>query len=293
MYVRIGYDLEFHLPAATPMLLMLYTHPDVDPCLVQQDYVRTEPELPIHTFIDGFGNRCGRILAPPGDLRIWNDMIVRDSGLPDVTNPDARQTPVESLPDETLCYLFGSRYCQMLPLSEIAWQLFGSAGEGWQRVQAVCDWVHENVRFDYLKTNPEKTAWDVWTDRVGVCRDFMHLAISFCRCLNIPARYATGYLSDIGEPPNPAPMDFSAYFEAYLDGVWYPFDARNNKARRGRVLMARGRDAVDVALTTAFGEANMTQFVVWTDEVSGPELPGELPCPANAIYGNPSRTDKL
>jgi transglutaminase-like putative cysteine protease len=286
MYIRIGYDIEFNLPEDTPMLLMLYTHPEVRHSMLQQDHVRTEPPLPIHTFVDGFGNRCGRILAPAGNLRLWNDVIVVSDGLADMTNPDARQTPVEALPDYTLPYLLGSRYCQTGPLSQIAWDLFGHGPEGWQRVKAVCDWVHGSVKFDYLQTNPEKTAWDVWVERVGVCRDFMHLAITFCRCLNIPARYATGYLSDIGvEPPPVAPMDFSAFFEVYLDGVWYPFDARNNKARIGRVLMARGRDAVDAALTTAFGEATMTKFIVWTEEVLSPELPAELPSPANAIYG--------
>jgi transglutaminase-like putative cysteine protease len=287
MYIRIGYDLEFDLAAPTPMLLMLYTHPDVAGSLLQQDYIRTEPPVPIRTFIDGFGNRCGRILAPQGHLRLWDDLIVSGDGSPDMTNPDALQTPVDNLPDDVLPFLLGSRYCQIHPLSQIAWDLFGQSPEGWARVKAVCDWVHDNVRFDYLQTNPEKTANDVWTERAGVCRDFMHLAITFCRCLDIPARYATGYLSDIGEPTD-APMDFSAFFEAYLDGVWYPFDARNNKPRVGRVLMARGRDAVDVALTTAFGEATMTKFTVWTDEVDSPELPAELPSPANAIYGSPA-----
>jgi len=284
MYVRIGYDIEFDLPADTPMLLMLYTHSDVSHTLLQQDYVRTDPPLPIYTFIDGFGNRCGRILAPAGKLRIWSDSIQLTDGSPDFTNPDAIQTRVEYLPDNTLPYLLGSRYCEVHPLLQTAWDLFGTTPEGWQRVNAVCDWVYNNVQFDYLQTNPDKTAIDVLRDRTGVCRDFMHLAITFCRCLNIPARYATGYLSDIGEPLTEAPMDFSAFFEVYLNGVWYPFDARNNKARLGRVLMARGRDAVDVALTTAFGEATMTKFTVWTDEVFSPELPAELPTPSNAIY---------
>ena len=284
MYIRIGYELEFELPETTPMLLMLYTHPGVSNTLLHPDHVRTEPVLPIDTFVDGFGNRCGRILAPAGRLRLWSDTIILDNGLPDFGNPDARQTPVEDLPVETLTYLLGSRYCEVNSLSQIAWDLFGDAPEGWQRVKAVCDWIFTNVEFDYLRTNPDKTAMSVWIERSGVCRDFTHLAITFCRCLNIPARYATGYLSNIGEPPTDAPADFSAFFEVYLDGVWYPFDARNNKARLGRVLMARGRDAVDVALTTAFGEATMTKFVVWSEEVQSSELPAELPSPSNAIY---------
>jgi transglutaminase-like putative cysteine protease len=233
----------------------------------------------LQEFSDAFGNRCGRLVAPPGKLRLWNDTVVEDTGAPDVVRPDARQHPVEELPPEVLPYLLGSRYCEVDRLSDAAWELFGQTPLGWARVQAVCDWVHTQVRFGYQFARPTKTAFEVYTERQGVCRDFTHLAVTFCRCLNIPARYATGYLGDIGVPAAPFPMDFSAWFEVYLDGQWFTFDARHNVPRIGRVLMARGRDAVDVALTTSFGPANLEKFTVWTDEVQDASVsePQRLP----------------
>jgi transglutaminase-like putative cysteine protease len=268
MLIRIGFDIEFDLPASCMMTCMLYTHPSVSRQLLKPDELRVEPDLPVHTYWDLFGNRCGRIMAPAGPLRLQNDTLVEDSGRPDIVVTGARQTPVEALPDETLVYLLGSRYCEVDRFSALAWQLFGSALTGWSRVQAICDWVHQHVSFDYMQTRPTKTAWDVYTEKFGVCRDFQHLAITLCRCLNIPARYATGYLGDIGVPPPAYPMDFSAWFQVYLDGRWYDFDARNNRPRIGRILMATGRDAVDVALTTSFGTADLKKFVVWTDVVA-------------------------
>ena len=268
MLIRVGYDLLFELPAATPMVLMLRVHPSRDRSLRAPEAVRLEPVVPVEEFVDGFGNRCARIVAPAGALRISNEALVDDDGTLDRVEPAARQHPVEQLPIETLPFLLGSRYCEVDRLTDVAWRLFGDTPLGWPRVQAVVDWCHANVEFGYAHARPTKTAFDVFTERKGVCRDFMHLAITLCRCLAIPARYATGYLGDIGVPAVPDPMDFSAWFEVYLDGRWWTFDARHNRPRIGRILMARGRDAVDVALTTSFGPSELRRFVVVTEEVS-------------------------
>jgi transglutaminase-like putative cysteine protease len=249
------------------MVLMLRVHPSRDASLCAPEAVRLEPELPLEEFVDGFGNRCGRIVAPSGTLRIQNDALVGDTGELDPIEPLARQHPVQELPVDTLPFLLGSRYCEVDRLTDVAWQLFSHTPLGWPRVQAVVDWCHANVEFGYAHARPTKTAFDVFTERNGVCRDFTHLAITFCRCLNIPARYATGYLGDIGVPPVPDPMDFSAWFEVYLERRWWTFDARHNRPRIGRIVMARGRDAVDVALTTSFGPHELQRFVVVTEEV--------------------------
>jgi transglutaminase-like putative cysteine protease len=269
MLIRVGYDLQFELPAPTPMVLMLRVHPSRESSLRAPETVRLEPAVPIEEFIDGFGNRCGRIVAPAGPLRLSNDALVEDSGTLDAVDWYARQHPVAELPVATLPFLLGSRYCEVDRLTDLAWNLFGNSPLGWARVQAVVDWCHANVEFGYAYARPTKTAFDVLNERQGVCRDFMHLAITFCRCLGIPARYATGYLGDIGVPAVAAPMDFSAWFEVYLESRWWTFDARHNRPRIGRVLMARGRDAVDVALTTSFGPSELRRFVVVTDEVRG------------------------
>lgn len=274
MFIRVGYEMVFETPSAVPILLLLHTHPSRAADLRWPDRVRTEPEVPVREFTDAFGNRCGRVVAPGGQFRLWNDTLVEDSGLPDVVNEQASQHSVEELPLDVVQFLLPSRYCEVDRLGEVAWELFGKAPLGWGRVQAVCDWVHAKVRFGYQHARPTKTAFDVYNERTGVCRDFMHLAITFCRCLNIPARYATGYLGDIGVPPAPYPMDFSAWFEVFLENQWYTFDARHNVPRIGRVLMARGRDAVDVALTTSFGPARLDKFTVWTDEVQHAQLAG-------------------
>jgi transglutaminase-like putative cysteine protease len=284
MLIRLGYELVFDVPAPTPMLLLLYTHPSRADTLRRPDRLRVEPDIPVEEFTDCFGNRCGRILAAAGKLRLWNDTLVEDSGAPDPVRPEARQQAVQDLPAEVLPYLLASRYCEVDRLSDIAWQLFGQGPLGWGRVQAVCDWVHASVQFGYQFARPTKTAYEVYSERQGVCRDFMHLAITFCRCLNIPARYATGYLGDIGVPPAPFPMDFSAWFEVFLDNRWHTFDARHNVPRIGRVLMARGRDAVDAALTTSFGPTRLETFTVWTDEVSSPQAePARSPGSADQV----------
>jgi transglutaminase-like putative cysteine protease len=269
MLIRVGFDIEFDLAAPTPVLLCLSLHPSRWGDVRQAEYIRVEPEVPLYFFTDGFGNRCGRIDAPAGRLRLSNEAVVEDSGQPDEVNWAAVQHPVGELPPDVLQFLLASRYCEVDLLTDTAWNLFGGYAPGWGRVQAVVDFVHNHVTFGYAHARNTRTASEVYKERVGVCRDFAHLAVTFCRCLNIPARYATGYLGDIGVPKDPAPMDFSAWFEAYLDGRWWTFDARHNKPRAGRVVMARGRDAVDVALTTTFGVANLKKFLVWSDEVPG------------------------
>ncbi len=265
--IRLGYELGYTCLRPTPMILMLNVHFTRVSDLVEPDHVRTVPSLPLSGYRDGFGNWCTRVTLPAGQTRITSNVLIRDSGLREPVVPNAWQANVQDLPEETLVYLLGSRYCETDRLSQTAWQLFGSAPLGWGRVQAICDFVHRHVHFGYEHARPSKTAYEAYQERTGVCRDYAHLAIAFCRCLNIPARYCTGYLGDIGVPPVPAPMDFAAWFEAYLDGRWYTFDARNNQPRIGRVLMARGRDAADVAISTSFGPNTLDSFKVWADEV--------------------------
>jgi transglutaminase-like putative cysteine protease len=266
MLIRIGYDLVFDLPERTPMLLMLNVHPSRVPSLRGPDTIIVEPPAPLTAYADAFGNTCTRVVASAGQVRFHSDAVVHDDGLPDAVDPTARQHLIEELPPEMIKYLLPSRYCEVDKLKDEAWRLFSQAGDGFARVEAICAWVHGNVTFGYAFASETKSAADVYLDRKGVCRDFTHLAITFCRCLNIPARYATGYLGEIGVPPAP-PGDFSAWFEVYLGGQWWTRDARHNMRRIGRVLMAHGRDAVDVAMTTAFGVATLKQFTVWTDEV--------------------------
>lgn len=270
MFIRLGYDLRFNIPAPTPMQLMLFTHPSRAADLRSVEYLHTEPEVPVMEFTDSFGNHCGRIEAPAGKLRLWCDAVVEDSGQPDPVAWDASQWPASELPPDVLPFLLASRYCEVDKLTETAWQLFGQTPPGWGRVQSICDWVHNHIRFGYGYARSTKSAADVLAEAAGVCRDFTHLAVTFCRCMNVPARYATGYLGDIGVPPSPSPMDFSAWFEVFLGGRWWTFDARHNTPRIGRVLMARGRDAVDVALTTSFGPTQLEFFKVWTAEVQQP-----------------------
>src|SRR6201994_513067 len=272
MLIRLGYDIGFNIPAPVTIVAMLHVHPSREPDLLEPDELKLDPEVPVTSYIDTFGNRCSRFVAPVGHIRLTSSTLIEDSGLEGPAPLEAREHPVSELPNETLIYLLNSRYCEVDRLSNIAVELFGNIEPGWGRVQAICSWVNSKVSFGYQHARSTKTALDVFTERVGVCRDFQHLAVTFCRALNIPARYATGYLGDIGVPPSPMPMDFSAWFEAYLGGRWYTFDARHNTPRIGRVLMARGRDAVDVALTTTFGPTVLTNFVVWTDEVAGPSV---------------------
>ena len=265
MLIRIGYDLQFDIPAAVAMVALLHVHPSRASDLVEPDELRMEPEIQTETYIDSFGNRCTRFVAPPGHLRLTSSGLLRDSGNPDPYDWNARELPAGELPHEILTFLLSSRYCEVDRFASIAQELFGSIKPGWGRVQAIANWVHNHVTFNYHQTRPTKTALDVYTERVGVCRDYQHLAITFCRALNIPARYATGYLGDIGVPER-LPMDFSAWFEVYLEGRWWAFDARNNEPRIGRVLMATGRDAADVAITTSLGQAFLTHFSVVTQE---------------------------
>lgn len=267
MLIRLGYDIEFQIPMRVPVVALLNVHPSREKDLREPDELRVEPDVPIEKYIDSFGNRCCRFVAPVGSVRLTNSTLIEDSGEPDPQNPDAKEIPVEELPAETLRFLLASRYCEVDLLSNVAADLFGDVAPGWNRVQAICNWVNRKVTFGYSYARPTKTALDVYTERLGVCRDFQHLAITFCRALNIPARYVTGYLGDIGVPPAASPMDFSAWFEAYLDHRWWAFDARHNRARIGRVLMATGRDAADVAITTSFGSTRLTKFQVVTDEV--------------------------
>ena len=270
MHLRIGYDIVFQLPAPVPVLTALRVHPSVEANLVRPENPTIEPNLPRSEYFDVFGNRIGRIHAPAGMLRLTNDAVIHVSGQPDPAEPWAVQHPVTHLPPDVLTFLLPSRYCEVDRLGDVAWSLFQNTPFGWPRVQAVCNWVHSHVTFGYAHARASKSAYDVYVEAAGVCRDFTHLAVTFCRCLGIPARYATGYLGDVGVPIDPNPMDFSAWFDVYLGGRWHTFDARHNRPRIGRVVMARGRDAVDVALTTAFGVANLEKFVVWTYEV--PEL---------------------
>jgi len=268
MQLRIGYELTFECQQPTSMILVLHVHFTRVSDLVISDLLRTDPPLAMKAYRDSFGNWCTRIVAPSGRTRIFSDALINDTGEPDAVARGAGQTSVDLLPEETLVFLLGSRYCETDRLSDIAWQMFGNGPTGWGRVQAICDFVHNHITFGYAHARPTKTAWEVYQERAGVCRDFAHLAVALCRCMNIPARYCTGYLGDVGVPPVDAPMDFSGWFEAYLDGTWYTFDARHNTPRIGRVLIARGRDAADVAISTAFGPNVLSQFKVWTDQVS-------------------------
>lgn len=261
--MRIGCRLVYRLTQPTPLIAMLNVHYARFGGLERADYLVTEPSVALQSYRDGFGNWCTRMVAPAGDFTLSTDGIFRDCGRPDPLVPNATQTAVQDLPFETLVYLLGSRYCDTDLLSEDAWHLFGDTPPGWARVQAICDFVHSAVTFVYMEASATRTASQTLAGRIGVCRDFTHLAIALCRCMNIPARYCTGYLSDIGEPEPHPPGDFAAWMEVFLDGSWWTFDPRNNARRVGRVLIARGRDAADVPLTQTFGPSVLTQFEVW------------------------------
>ncbi len=267
LQIRAGFNLNYQCYQPTPMLLMVSIHPSRAPDLITQGAITYSAGTQIDTYLDGFGNICTRIHAPPGLLSIATDFTIYDSGLLDEADPSAIQHPVEYLPSDLMVFLLGSRYCETDRLTDIAWSLFGHITHGWDRVVAICNFVHQHIRFDYQMARSTRTAWEAYQEQVGVCRDFAHLAVAFCRCLNIPARYCTGYLGDIGVPAVPYPGDFSAWFDVYLGGRWFTFDARHNARRIGRILMARGRDATDVAISTAFGSAPLADFLVFTDEV--------------------------
>jgi transglutaminase-like putative cysteine protease len=267
MKIRVGYELIYDFPQPTPMIMVLGIHFTRASDVITPDHLTIDPSVPVTPYRDGFGNWCSRITAPAGRVHLKAEGMVRDSGLPDVVAPEAQQHAVEDLPADTLIYLLGSRYCETDRLTEVAWKLFEKSPPGWKRVQAICDFVHHHIAFGYEHARPTMTAFDVYNEGKGVCRDYAHLAIAFCRAMNIPARYCTGYLGDIGMEPPYGPMDFAGWFEAYLGGRWYTFDPRNNMARIGRVLIAQGRDAADVPITLTFGPNTLVSFKVWTDEV--------------------------
>jgi transglutaminase-like putative cysteine protease len=268
MKIRAGFTITYGCTAPTPMLLMLSVHPSRRSDLITPDTLRTDPAIPVTQYLDSFGNLVSRIVAPAGEVTLSSDFLIEDSGEPDVQHPAARQVPVQDLPAEVLPFVLGSRYCETDQLSELAWSLFGAIPEGWARVQAIVEYAHRRIAFGYHHARPTRTAIEAHEEQIGVCRDYAHLAITLLRCMNIPARYCTGYLGDIGVPPADAPMDFSAWIEVYLDGRWFTFDARHNAPRIGRIVMAHGRDATDVAITTTFGQHTLVKFEVITDEVS-------------------------
>ena len=273
MKIHVGFDIVYEFAQPTPMILMLNVHPSRAADLLTSDRLRLTPSRAITSYVDSFGNKCARLLAPAGELHIACDTIVSDTGKPDPIEPSAEEHPIADLPHEALIFLLASRYCETDKLMNTAWQRFGETKPGWPRVQAICDFVHSHIEFGYQHAKVTKGATDVLREPRGVCRDFAHLAITLCRCMNIPARYCTGYLGDIGVPPDPAPMDFSAWFEVYLGGRWFAFDARHNTPRIGRILIARGRDAADVAISTTFGANTLKRFEVRTDEVASSEVP--------------------
>jgi transglutaminase-like putative cysteine protease len=272
MHIRFGYELLYSTPVPTHMILMLNTHLGRGQTYVIADKMQLSRNVPLQVYTDGFGNTCTRLELPVGPTRITADAMIEDSGAVEPVALAAREHPVRELPFEVLQFLLSSRYCDTEVLMAEAWRLFGHLPPGWNRVQAICDFVHQHVAFDYRFARPTRTASETYFERQGVCRDFAHLAIALCRCLNIPARYCTGYLGDIGVPAVEAPMDFAGCMEVYLGGQWHLFDPRNNQRRIGRILIARGRDAGDVAISTAFGPACLQLFKVWTDQADGQEF---------------------
>ena len=268
MLIRVDCEVGLTFPEPTALVWMLYLRTDLAPRVRTFERLTVDPPVPFSEYYDVYGNRCGRALAPAGTLIMRNAAVVEDSGLPDPQDWGAYQHLVHELPNEALLFLLPSRYCEVdSELKDFAFSQFGHLPAGWSLVKAVCEFVHNHVRFDYFQARANRTALDVYRERVGVCRDFTHLAVTLCRCLNLPARYCTGYLGDFGVPPVDSPMDFSAWFEVYLGGRWYSFDARHNVPRIGRLIMAYGRDAADVALTTTFGMSTLHTFEVGTVEV--------------------------
>jgi transglutaminase-like putative cysteine protease len=269
MRIRVGYEIIVSHPQPTPMLAHLNVHHSRAGHLLSPDKFSTSPAVPFTQYHDSFGNFVTRLVAPAGQLILTTDALISDPGTADLFFPDAIQHEISDLPDEALHFLLGSRYCETDKLMQIAWDNFGAVVGGGNRVRAICNFAHERITFGYQFARNTRTAFEGYEERIGVCRDFAHLAVTLCRCMNIPARYCTGYLGDIGVPKDPAPMDFSAWFEAYIGGQWLTFDARHNVPRIGRVLIARGMDAADTAITSHFGPSTLERFRVWTDEVAG------------------------
>jgi transglutaminase-like putative cysteine protease len=265
LLVNGGFNLAYECSDFTPMVFMVHLRPEEAINLMQPEYMTLYPEVEFSNYIDSFGNLCTRLIAPPGRLSIWNRFAMAVDELPEEMPVYAYQHSVPELPEDTLQYLIGSRYCDTQKLSSLAWSLFGGYWEGWARVKAILDYTHNRIKFSYPNARDDRTAFEAHEERIGVCRDYAHLAIALCRCMNIPARYCTGYLGDIGVPPDPAPMDFSAWFEVYMGGRWWALDARHNQPRIGRMVVARGRDAADVAISTSFGPAKLCEFKVFTE----------------------------
>ncbi|MCI0598179.1 MAG: transglutaminase family protein [Beijerinckiaceae bacterium] len=274
MLIRFGYELTFNCAQPTLMVCLLDAHRDHAKNIRFEAPFETRPVIASETYADTFGNSVRRFTAPAGDLTISRDAIIEDSGRPDQIEIDAEETALARLPNETLIFMLGSRYCETDKLCDIAWNLFGSVPPGWRRVQAICDFVYNHLTFDYMQARVTRTAFEAYHERVGVCRDFAHLAVAFCRCMNIPARYANGFLGDIGVPPDPNPMDYNAWIEVFLNGRWFIFDPRHNIPRIGRITVARGRDATDIPLATSFGPHTLKSFKVWTDEIGPGVLAG-------------------
>jgi transglutaminase-like putative cysteine protease len=275
MLIRYGYDLEFFCPQPVVMLTLLDAHPEVSHRIATLGTLETNPPIETATYSDAFGNEVRRFLAPAGMLRISRDCVYECDGAPQETAPHAKEVPLTDLPSENFVYLLGSRYCETDKLSSVAWSLFGHTEPGWSRVQAICDFVEQHMTFGYEFARATRTAAEAFEERVGVCRDFAHLAVTLCRCMNIPTRYANGFMGNIGRPADPLHEDYNAWFEVYLDHEWYIFDARHNVPRVGRITVARGRDAADIPLTVSFGPHDLTAFRVWTDEIAeavAPEL---------------------
>ena len=268
--IKLGYNIALGLSAPTAVIYVLHVHSSRTADLVTPETFRIEPSFRVEEYFDAYGNRCGRVNAPAGTIRFLNDTVIRDSGEPDPSVPNAIQHDVTALPLDTLAFVLPSRYCEVdSELLDFAWSTFASTSPGWPRVRAICDFVHQHIRFDYMQARANRTALEAFRERVGVCRDFTHLAITLCRCLNLPARYVTGYLGDIGVRPTRDPMDFSAWFEVFLGQRWYTFDARHNARRIGRVVIGRGRDAGDVPITMAFGKHTLEHFEVITEQIDG------------------------
>lgn len=269
MRIQLGSTFTYQMPQPTPMIALLNVHHSRVGMLERPDYLVSDPPVPITSYRDGFGNWCSRLVAPAGQFVLGTETVIQDSGERDPVDMNAWQAPVETLPPDVLLYLLGSRYCETDRLSDFAWQTFGTTPLGWARVQAICDFVHNHITFGYQYSRATRTAAEALEEGRGVCRDFTHLAVALCRCMNIPTRYCTGYLSDIGEPLPHPPGDFAAWMEVFLSGRWHVFDPRNNSARIGRILIATGRDAADVPLTHTFGQAALTGFEVITREIAG------------------------
>lgn len=293
--IRVGYKIAIEVDRTTPLYTLMGVHPERHGDIRWSRPPLAEARPDARTFVDCFGNACERLVAKPGISVLRYDAVVEDAGLPDDYEPDAEQIDADKLPDECLVYLLGSRYCETDRLAPLAWKLFGDTPPGWQRVQAICDYVHSRLTFSYGFARATRTAVEAHEERVGVCRDFTHLAVAFCRAMNIPARYVNGYMGDIGVEPDPAPMDFNAWFEAYLGGRWYTFDARHNQRRIGRIVVARGRDATDVPLLHTFGSHRLHRFEVWTEEFKG-ALPVDVPRArrreGSTRYGPPGRSPR-